>query len=101
MVFMEQRVEATFQAWQEPFVPLRIPLIFNLRRDPYERADIDSNNYNDWYSRRQFLLLPAIGLVQKYLDTFEQYPPSQPPFGLDPDTIIDDIVDQIGEVAVD
>ena len=42
---MEQRAEATFQAWMEPFVPLRVPLIFNLRRDPYERAQITSNTY--------------------------------------------------------
>ena len=48
MIFMEQRVEGTLQAWAEPFVPLRVPLIFNLRRDPYERAQLTSNTYYDW-----------------------------------------------------
>lgn len=94
VVFAEQRAHY-YDVWREPFVKLRLPKLFNLRRDPYERADIDSNNYNDRYSRRQFLLVPALGLVQKYLDTFEQYPPSQPPFSSDPDKIIEDIVDEI------
>ncbi len=100
VVFSEQRAHY-FDVWREPFVQLRIPKLFNLRRDPYEGADTDSNNYNDWWSRRNYLLLPAIGLVQKYLDTFEEYPPSQPPFGLNPDELIDDIVDQIEQVSVD
>ncbi len=80
---------------------LRIAKLFNLRRDPYERADTDSNNYNEWWSRRQYLLMPALGLVQKYLDTFEQYPPSQAPFSGDVDKIIEEIVDQIGVASAD
>jgi arylsulfatase A-like enzyme len=48
LIFMEQRAEATLQAWIEPFVPLRLPYIVNLRRDPYERALITSNTYYDW-----------------------------------------------------
>ncbi len=48
LIFMEQRAEATFQAWMEPFVQLRVPLIFNLRRDPYERSHVTSNAYYDW-----------------------------------------------------
>ncbi|NEP48112.1 MAG: arylsulfatase [Moorea sp. SIO3C2] len=102
VVFSEQRAHY-FDVWREPFVQLRIPKLFNLRRDPYERADTDSNNYNDWWSRRNYLLLPATALVQEFLNTFEQYPPSQPPFGLNPNEIIDDIVDQIGltEIGAD
>jgi arylsulfatase len=59
LIFMEQRVEATFQAWMEPFIPLRVPLIFNLRRDPYERSEITSNTYYDWLLDRAYLLVPA------------------------------------------
>ena len=55
LIFMEQRVEATFQAWAEPFVPLRVPLMFNLRRDPYERAQVTSNTYYDWLLDRAYL----------------------------------------------
>jgi hypothetical protein len=47
-VFMEQRAEGTFRIWAEPFVTLRAPKVFNLRTDPYERADITSNTYFDW-----------------------------------------------------
>ncbi len=100
VVFSEQRAHY-FDVWREPFVKLRLPKLFNLRRDPYERADTDSNNYQDWWSRRNYLLTPAIGLVQKYLDTFEQYPPSQPPFSTDPDKIIEEIVDEIGVASAD
>ena len=76
-VFMEQRVEATLQAWAEPFIPLRIPLIFNLRRDPYERAQITSNTYYDWLLDRAYLLVPAQAYVAQFLATFEEYPPRQ------------------------
>jgi len=77
LIFMEQRVEATLQAWSEPFIPLRIPLIFHLRRDPYERAQVTSNTYYDWMIDRAFLLVPAQAYVGKFLATFRQYPPRQ------------------------
>jgi len=70
-------VEATLQAWAEPFVPLRVPLIFNLRRDPYERAQKTSNTYYDWLIDRAYLLVPAQAYVGKFLSTFEKYPPRQ------------------------
>jgi hypothetical protein len=76
-VFLEQRVEATLQAWAEPFVPLRVPLIFNLRRDPYERAQITSNTYYDWLIDRVFLLVPAQAYVGNFLKTFQEFPPRQ------------------------
>src|SRR4030042_4661256 len=57
-VFMEQRVEGTLRIWAEPFVTLRVPKLFNLRKDPYERADITSNPYYDWMINNVYLLLP-------------------------------------------
>ena len=77
LIFMEQRAEATLQAWSEPFIPLRIPLIFNLRRDPYERANITSNTYYDWLLDHAFMLVPAQDYVGKFLMTFQEYPPRQ------------------------
>jgi len=77
LIFLEQRVEATFQAWMEPFVPLRVPLILNLRRDPYERAPITSNTYYDWLLDRAYLLVPAQTYVGNFLQTFVEYPPRQ------------------------
>jgi arylsulfatase len=77
IIFLEQRVEATFQAWAEPFVPLRVPMIFNLRRDPYERSSVTSNTYYDWMLDRVFLLVPAQEFVGEFLSTFQEYPPRQ------------------------
>jgi arylsulfatase len=61
----------------EPFTPLRLPLILNLRRDPYERAPITSNTYHDWQLDRVFLLVPAQVYVREFLETFKQFPPRQ------------------------
>ena len=77
LIFMEQRVEATFQAWMEPFVPLRLPYIENLRRDPYERAMVTSNTYFDWMLDRVYLMVPAQTFVAEFLATFQEFPPRQ------------------------
>jgi len=77
VIFMEQRVESTLQAWAEPFVPLRVPLIFNLRRDPFERAQKTSNTYYDWLIDRVYLLVPAQAYVAEFLESFKEYPPRQ------------------------
>jgi arylsulfatase len=77
LIFMEQKAEGTFRVWMEPFVPLRVPLIENLRRDPYERAEITSNTYYDWVLDRAFLLVPAQAYVANFLATFRVYPPRQ------------------------
>ena len=75
LIFMEQRDPGTFSVWQNPFTPLRIPLIFNLRRDPYEFAQITSNTYGDWLIDRIYLLVPAQDIVAEFLMTFREYPP--------------------------
>jgi arylsulfatase len=76
-IFMEQKTVGTFRVWMEPFVPLRVPLILNLRRDPYERAPITSNTYYDWLIDRAYLLVPAQDYVGQFLATFKEYPPRQ------------------------
>jgi arylsulfatase len=77
LIFMEQRQEATLKAWFEPFVRLRAPLLYNLRRDPYERATITSNTYWDWYIDHAFFLVPAQAYVANFLKTFKEFPPRQ------------------------
>ena len=77
LIFMEQKAVGTFRVWMEPFVPLRVPLIFNLRRDPYERAEITSNTYFDWLIDRAYLLVPAQTYVGRFLQTFQEFPPRQ------------------------
>ncbi len=77
LVFMEQKAQGTMRVWMEPFVPLRLPLIEHLRRDPYERATTTSNTYYDWLLDRAFLLVPAQAYVGQFLATFKDYPPRQ------------------------
>lgn len=74
---MEQRVPGTLQVWAEPFTNLRVPRLYNLRLDPYERADITSNTYFQWLFERIYLLVPAQAYVGKFLETFKEYPPRQ------------------------
>src|SRR5687767_2380972 len=84
IVFAEQRTTG-FDVWQEPFVELRLPKIFNLRSDPFETADHESINYGRWRVDHTFVLVPAQQYVGQFLTTFKEYPPSQKPgsFSLD------------------
>ncbi|MEZ5276096.1 MAG: arylsulfatase [Opitutaceae bacterium] len=77
-VFLENRGVA-FEVWREPFIELRVPLLFNLRRDPFERAQHNSNTYNDWFLDRVFVLAPMQQLAARFLMTMQEYPPSQTP----------------------
>jgi len=77
MVFLEQRVVGTMAVWAEPFVPLRVPKVFNLRTDPYERADTTSNTYWDWMLDHAFLLVPAQAFVGQMIATFLEFPRRQ------------------------
>ena len=77
LVFMEQRVQGTLRIWAEPFTTLRVPKMFNLRTDPYERADVTSNTYYDWMIDHIYLLVPAQDYVGKFLTTFKDYPQRQ------------------------
>ena len=76
IVFQEQRSEG-FSVWQDPFVPLRLPKIFNLRSDPFEMGDRVGIGYAKWRIDRTFLLVPAQQIVGQFIATFKEYPPSQ------------------------
>ncbi len=71
LVFAEQRAHG-FDVWQEPFVTLRVPKLFNLRSDPFEQADHIGMDYNHWRIERIFLLVPAQQYVGKFLATFKR-----------------------------
>jgi len=76
IVFLENRAEQ-LALWLEPFVELRAPLIFNLRRDPFEKAQHNANTYYDWYIDRIFVIVPVTEMVGNFLMTFKDYPASQ------------------------
>jgi arylsulfatase len=75
LIFLQQKTMGTLAVWADPWVPLRIPYIFNLRRDPYERAFFTSNNYYDWMIDKFYLAIPAQAYVANFLASFKEYPP--------------------------
>jgi arylsulfatase A-like enzyme len=79
LVFAEQRARR-FDVWRDPFVTLRIPKVFHLRRDPLERADTDSNGYNNWWDKK-VAIAGAQGQVAvgRFVQSFQQFPPRQRP----------------------
>jgi arylsulfatase A-like enzyme len=95
VVFMEQRCEGTLRLWAEPFVTLRLPKIYNLRTDPFERADITSNTYYDWFIDHDYVALAAQVIVIPFLETFKQFPPRQKAASF----TIDQALDKMATVA--
>jgi len=75
ITFMKQNTQGTLETWSTPMETMRIPWLYNLRRDPYEFATVTSNTYWDWYLDHVFLLLPASEYVGKFISTFKDYPP--------------------------
>jgi arylsulfatase A-like enzyme len=93
IVFAEQRCQGTLRIWAEPFTPLRVPKLFNLRTDPFEYADITSNTYYEWFIRRDFFAFYATAMAAAFLDTFKEFPPRHPPASFS----IDQIVEKLNE----
>lgn len=77
-IYLENRAHQ-LDVWREPFVHLRLPLLFNLRRDPFEKSQQNSNTYHDWMIDRAFVLVPLQGVASRFLMTLKEYPPSQAP----------------------
>ena len=96
LVFMEQRQRGTLQIWFEPYTLLRGPKLFNLRLDPYERADVTSNTYWDWYIDHAYLLVPAQSYVANFLATFKKYPPRQKAASFSLEKVLDQLQKNIG-----
>lgn len=88
-VFLEQRCPGTLAVWSEPYTQLRIPKIFNLRTDPYERADFTSNTYYDWMISHAFLVIPAQAYVGKMIASLAEFPPRQKPASFSIDQLME------------
>jgi arylsulfatase A-like enzyme len=97
LIFLEQQTQGTLRVWMDPFVPLRVPLILNLRRDPYERAPVTSNTYLDWVIDRAYLLVPAQTYVGKFLATFRDFPPRQKAASFSLDQVMDKLTQPQGK----
>jgi len=96
LVFAEQRARGTLRVWAEPYTALRVPKMFNLRTDPYERADVTSNTYYDWALEHAFLLVPAQAYVANFLGTFKQFPPRQKAASFTVDQVMEKLESSIG-----
>ena len=90
VMFTEQRAEG-FDVWQEPLVTLRLPKIFNLRRDPFERAEHESFGYDRWRLERTYLVTPAAAYVGRFIETFKKYPPRQKPGSFNLDRVMESL----------
>jgi arylsulfatase len=95
LVFMEQRAKQ-LACWSEPFVSLRIPKMFHLRRDPFERADENSNTYYDWMIDHAYLLYGAQALVAQQIQSFREFPPRQKPASFNLDRVLEQLQDASG-----
>ena len=90
VVFAEQRAHG-FDVWQEPFVQLRLPKVFNLRSDPFEIGDHESMDYAHWRIDRVFLLVPAQQYIGGFLASFKEFPPSQKPGSFSLDKVLESL----------
>ena len=100
MIFAEQRAIG-FDVWAEPYVKLRLPIILNLRRDPFEIAPEESEYYSDWRFRHSFLVAPAQAYVGQFLKTFEDYPPRQLPASFTIDGMLQDLLESLQSIKFD
>ncbi|MCP4306296.1 MAG: arylsulfatase [bacterium] len=96
IVFLEQRAEGTLQVWREPYTELRIPLLFNLRTDPFERAQITSNTYEDWFIDHAYIMGPAQMFVANLAQTLAEFPRRQEPASFTIDKVLTKLQEGVG-----
>ena len=82
--------------WAEPFVDLRLPKIFNLRRDPFERADENANSYWDWMLEHVFVIYPMQALAAEQIQSFIEFPPRQKPAAFNLDGVLEKMEESTG-----
>jgi len=97
LVFAEQKTAGTLDIWGEPFTVRRLPLIFNMRMDPYERAQITSNSYWSWSLRKGYMFLAGQAIVAEFVTTFKDYPPRQRPQSFTVDQILEKMQQPVGD----
>jgi hypothetical protein len=90
-VFLEQRATGTLKIWAEPFTPLRVPKMFNLRTDPFERADLTSNTYYDWVLDHAWICVPMQVFVLQMIQRMGEFPPRQEPASFSLDQVLEQL----------
>jgi arylsulfatase A-like enzyme len=97
IVFEEQRAPGTLLVWAKPFTKLRVPKLFDLHADPFERADMTSNTYYDWFMDRAYIMYGAQAGVGRFLETFKDFPPSQRAASFTIDQAMDKLRQNLGD----
>jgi arylsulfatase len=97
MVFEEQRAPGTLLVWAEPFTKLRVPKLFDLHADPFERADVTSNTYYDWFLDHAYIMYGAQAITAEFLATFKDFPPAQKPASFTIDQAMEVLKQNIGD----
>jgi arylsulfatase len=88
IVFMEQK-DHGLRVWQNPLTPLRAPMLFSVRADPFERADHEAGGYDRWYIDHVFVMVPAQAFVAQHLATYKEFPPRQKPGSFNLDRVLE------------
>ena len=86
----------TLHIWAEPFITLRVPKIFNLRTDPFERADENSNTYFDWMISHAYIMYMMQAIVAQQIENFKKFPPRQKPASFNLDAVLRTLEDASG-----
>ena len=100
LVFCEQRKPGGFEVWANPFTCLRAPKVFNLRMDPFERADVVSDQYYDWTAKNAYLIQYGVWRVAPFLQTFKEFPPSQRVASFSIDQMVDALMKTLDKTSV-
>ena len=90
LVFMEQKAHG-LRVWQGPLTPLRAPMLFSARSDPFERADHESGGYDRWFIDHLFVMMPAQAFVAQHLATYKEFPPRQKPGSFSLDKVLEQL----------
>jgi len=96
-VFVEMKHPGGFAVWQEPFTSLRVPKLFHLRMDPFERASDESTGHPQWAAERMFVLAPAASYIGQWLQSFREFPPRQKPGSFNLDRVMDAMTANAGK----
>ncbi|MDA8595671.1 arylsulfatase [Flavobacteriaceae bacterium] len=80
-----------FKVWEREYSPVRVPLLMDLRADPFERAYFESSDYDHWLVEHMFAFAPAQAVVGEFLMTFKDYPQRQPIGSFSLDQVLESI----------
>jgi arylsulfatase len=78
----------------QPLIPLRAPKVFNLRSDPFERAEHEAGGYDKWFIEHAFVFVPAQSIVGGHLKSFQEFPPRQKPGSFSVDQAMQKMMEQ-------